>query len=130
MSAPPAPRTRTTQVTEVPAEDPASDAADRGALDIDRSVLRKITEYAADQAAGTAPVRRKHGATAKLSGPDRELRVRLDLALRYPRPVRGTVRAVRAKVREELERLAGCGVLSVEVTVSALLPATKRDRVE
>ena len=31
---------------------------------------------------------------------------------------------------EELSRLAGCGVLDVEITVSALLPAAQRDRVE
>lgn len=119
-------------------EPAAGDAAERGTLQIDRAVLRKIAEHAADTAAGTTRAQRRiaglgvgtHGSSAKLSGPDRELRIRLDLALRYPEPVGESVRAVRAKVREELDRQAGVRVISVEVTVSALVPAPKRDRVE
>jgi len=131
MSAPTADRTPTARTVEpLPGPAPEPDAGERGSLTIDRGVLRKITEHAADEATGTARTRRKHAASAKLSGPDRELRIRLELAVRYPEPVRETVRAVREKVREELSRLAGCGVLDVEITVSALLPAAQRDRVE
>ncbi|MCA1193106.1 Asp23/Gls24 family envelope stress response protein [Saccharopolyspora sp. 6V] len=116
----------------------AGDPADRGSLDIDRAVLRKIAEHAADCVSGTTRAPRRivgvgvgtQGSSARLTGPDRELRVRLDLALRYPAPVRDAVREVRERVREELSRQAGCRVTAVEVTVSALVPAPKRDRVE
>lgn len=114
------------------------EAADRGELTIDRAVLRKIAEHAADGASGTTRAPRRiagvgvgtQGSSARLTGPDRELQVRLDLAVRYPAPVRETVRAVRERVRDELHRLAGCRVVAVEVVVSALVSAPKRDRVE
>ncbi|MFR9729304.1 Asp23/Gls24 family envelope stress response protein [Saccharopolyspora sp. MS10] len=133
MSAPAAERTDTTQRAADPDE-----AAGRGSLHIDRAVLRKIAEHAADGVPGTTRAPRRvvgvgvgtHGSSARLTGPDRELRVRLDLALRYPEPVGEAVRAVRQRVREELARLADCRVTSVEVVVSALVPAPKRDRVE
>lgn len=115
-----------------------SDGAERGALEIHRAVLRKIAEHAADAVPGSARVRRRvagvglgtQGASARLAGPDRELRVRLDIALRYPVPVPEAVHAVREQVTGELERLAGCRVRSVEVTVSALVPAGEESRVE
>ncbi|GAB3684038.1 Asp23/Gls24 family envelope stress response protein [Saccharopolyspora tripterygii] len=109
-----------------PAEE--KDAGERGSLEIDRAVLRKIAEHAASGVSGVARTRR--GPNAKLTGPDEELRIRLDLPVRYPEPVRDTVRAVRGAVSEELTRLAGAGVLNVEVTVSALVPAARRNRVE
>ncbi|GAB2681949.1 hypothetical protein GCM10027271_49090 [Saccharopolyspora gloriosae] len=137
MSAPATERARAAE----PATEQASGndgAADRGELTIDRSVLRKIAEHAADGASGTTRAPRRiagvgvgtQGSSARLTGPDRELQVRLDLAVSYPAPVRETVRAVRERVRDELDRLAGCRVASVEVVVSALVSAPKRDRVE
>ncbi|WP_243789104.1 Asp23/Gls24 family envelope stress response protein [Saccharopolyspora gloriosae] len=137
MSAPATERARAAE----PATEKTSgtdDPADRGHLDIDRAVLRKIAEHAADSASGTTRAQRRiagvgvgtHGSSARLTGPDRELQVRLDLAVRYPTPVRETVRAVRERVRDELDRLAGCRVASVQVVVSALVSAPKRDRVE
>lgn len=119
--------------------DPAlPDPAERGRLDISRTVLRKIAEHAADTVAGSARVRRRvagvglreHGASARLSGPERELRVRLDLALRYPVPVSETVRSVRDHVDSELGRIADCQVRSVDVTVSALVTDRQPPRVE
>lgn len=106
----------------------AQDAGERGSLEIDRGVLRKIVEHAASGIAGVARTRR--GPSAKLSGPAEELRILLDLPISYPDPVRETARAVREAVSEELERLADAGVLNVEVTVSALVPAARRNRVE
>ncbi|CAM01176.1 putative alkaline shock family protein YloU [Saccharopolyspora erythraea NRRL 2338] len=112
--------------------------AERGTLDIDRTVLRKIAEHAADEVAGGARVRRRlagvglgeHGASAHVAGPDRELRIRLDVVLRYPAPVRETVRRMRERITAELERIAGCRVRTVDVTVSAMVRAGKRQRVE
>jgi uncharacterized alkaline shock family protein YloU len=111
---------------------------DRGRLDIHGAVLRKIAEHATDTVAGSARVTRRvaglglgeHGAHARVSGPERELRVRLDLALRYPAPVAETVRTIREHVDSELGRLAGCQVRSVDVTVSALVPDQRPPRVE
>lgn len=121
-----------------PSVSEAASGEDRGALEIHRSVLRTIAEHAADTVSGSARVRRRiagvglgtHGASARLTGPDRELRVGLDVALHYPGPIPETVRAMRERVAGELDRLAGCQVRSVTVTVSALVPASEPSRVE
>ncbi|MER7016291.1 hypothetical protein ABT324_33085, partial [Saccharopolyspora sp. NPDC000359] len=91
-----------------------ADPGDRGRLHISRSVLRKIAEHTADQDPGCARMRRRitglglgqHGASAQVSGPDDALRVRLDVALRYPAPVRDAVAALRTRIGVELARLA------------------------
>lgn len=120
-----------------PREEQRAEADERGRLEISRTVLRKIAEHAADQDPDSARVRRRiagmglgeQGASARLSGPDRALRIRLDVALRYPAPVRRTVESVRERVRDDLLRLAGCEVRSIDVTVSALVPAHEAPRV-
>ncbi|WP_424185259.1 Asp23/Gls24 family envelope stress response protein [Actinokineospora sp. G85] len=110
-----------------------TDQDDRGALRIDPAVVRKIAEHAADAAPGTTSVKRKligsHGASATVTGAGDTVSLRLDLALHYPAKVREVVSDVRAKVAEEVERITSYRVLGVDVTVSALLPAT-RPRVE
>lgn len=130
--------TATTTASPAATGGAAPDPAERGGLDISRTVLRKIAEHAADLVADSTRVRRRiagvglgeHGASARLSGPDKELSIRLDIALRYPAPVRETVWSVRERVTEELARLADCEVRSVDVTVSALVPAARPPRVE
>ncbi|MGP4017400.1 Asp23/Gls24 family envelope stress response protein [Saccharopolyspora sp. 5N708] len=122
------------EVTDVERDDPG----ERGRLQISRTVLRKIAEHAADQDPGSARTRRRiagvglgeQGASAQLSGPDDALRVRLDLALRYPAPLRETVASVRKRVGEELRRIADYRVRAIDVTVSALIPADAPARVE
>lgn len=117
---------------------PGGDPADRGRLHIGRTVVRKIAEHAADQDPGSARPRRRlagvelgrHGATAHVSGPDDALRIRLEVALRYPAPVRGTVASMRERVGSELQRITGFRVRTVDVTVSALVPADAPPRVE
>jgi len=131
--APPETREQSWHVEPAPA-----DGADRGRLSIDRAALRRIAEHAADLVSGSVRVDRRvagvrvgqQGANAQLAGPERELRVRLDVALRYPSPVPEAVRRMRESVSAELERQAGCRVRSVEVTVSALVPAEQPPRVE
>ncbi|MCO1574852.1 Asp23/Gls24 family envelope stress response protein [Crossiella sp. SN42] len=113
------------------------DPADRGGLSIDPGVLRKVVEHSADGVPGTLRVPRKlagvgigeQGASARLTLAGQDIDVRLDLALRYPAPVRSTVDAVRVAVSDEVERITGYRVRVVDVTVSALLPET-RPRVE
>jgi uncharacterized alkaline shock family protein YloU len=104
---------------------------DRGRLDIDPVVLRKIVEHAADRVPGTLRHERRvagidvgeAGASARIvvgSGDPTAVDVRLDLTLQYPAPVREVVARVRAQVGEELERLAGHRVRALAVTVTGL----------
>lgn len=108
-----------------------SDIGDRGRLDIHPVVLRKIVEHAADQVPGTLRHERRlagidvgvAGANAKIttgSGDPTAVDVRLELTLEYPAPVRSVVDAVRTRVGDELERLAGHRVRALTVTVSGL----------
>jgi uncharacterized alkaline shock family protein YloU len=109
----------------------AIDPAERGRLDIHPTVLRKIVEYTADLTPGTLRSARtvagvglgSSGAIAKVTiGDGTSVDIRLELTLRYPDPVRATVAAVRARVAEELERIASHRVRTLSVMVSGLRP--------
>ncbi|OLS96773.1 hypothetical protein BJF90_43405 [Pseudonocardia sp. CNS-004] len=113
---------------------PLAAAEDRGRLDIHPAVLRKIVEHAADQVPGTLRHERRlagidigeAGASARVtagSGEPPTVDVRLELTLQYPAPVRTVVAAVRAKVAEEIARIAGHRVRGMTVTVAGLRPA-------
>ncbi|MEQ0557651.1 Asp23/Gls24 family envelope stress response protein [Amycolatopsis sp. NEAU-NG30] len=106
-------------VLDVPRQ--LAEPAERGTLTVGHAVVRKIAQHAADQVPGTARDGRK-GAKAKVGGLDNDVDLALDLALRYPAPVRAVVGDVRAKVTEEVELLTGYRVKTLAVTVSALLP--------
>ena len=108
--------------------------AERGGLEIHPAVLRKIVEYAADQEPGTLRHERRlagidigeAGASARVttgSGDPPTVDVRLELTLQYPAPVRTVVDAVRAKVDDELARIAGHRIRAMTVTVAGLRPA-------
>ncbi|SDP54789.1 Uncharacterized conserved protein YloU, alkaline shock protein (Asp23) family [Actinopolyspora xinjiangensis] len=130
--------TTETSTTTPPARGSVAEPAERGGLRIDRSVLRRIAEHAADAEPDCVRVRRRvaglgmgeHGATARVAGPDKQLRIRLDLALRYPAPISVAVGSIRERVRTDLERMADCRVSSVDVTVTALVPHPRAPRVE
>lgn len=109
---------------------------ERGRLEIHPAVLRKIVEHAADQVPGTLRHERRlagidigigeAGASARVttaSGEPPTVDIRLELTLQYPAPVRTVVAAVRAKVSEELARIAGHRVRAMTVTVDGLRPA-------
>ncbi|MHA6795211.1 Asp23/Gls24 family envelope stress response protein [Pseudonocardia bannensis] len=107
------------------------DPAERGHLDIHPTVLRKIIEHAADQVPGTLRSERRlaglevgeTGANARVStgsGAPDAVDVRLELTLGYPGRVTSVVDAVRSRISEELERLAGYRVRTLAVTVSGL----------
>ena len=106
------------------------DPDERGRLRIDPSVLRKIAERTADHTPGTLPAPRtvagiglrSAGATAKVIVTGQRVDLRVELALRYPGPVRSTVEAVRQRIGDELRRITGHQVCSIAVTVTALLP--------
>lgn len=112
-------------------------AEDRGSLEVHPSVVRKVAERAADLTPGTVPVpgrlarlgAGRHGASARIDGAGGEVGVTLDVALRYPAPIRELSDAVRRAVTEEIQRITGYRVRSVQLTVSALLP-DPRPRVE
>jgi len=102
---------------------------DRGSLDIDPAVLKKIVEYAAD----TAPATRHRARTVAglgmgETGPsarittraDEEVDVRLRVTLVYPGPVRAAVAEVRERVAADLRRMTGRRLRRFTVEVDAL----------
>lgn len=110
--------------------------AERGALDIDPAVLRKVVEYAADQVPGTMRLGRRvagidvgeSGARARITpgnGDPTAVDVRLEVTLHYPAEVRAVVAAVRHKVDEELTRITGHHVRALTVTVAGLRPPAR-----
>jgi uncharacterized alkaline shock family protein YloU len=113
---------------------PLPAVAERGRLEIHPAVLRKIVEHAADQVPGTLRHERRlagidigeAGASARVtagSGDPPSVDVRIELTLQYPAPVRTVVEAVRAKVGDELARIAGHRVRAMTVTVAGLRSA-------
>ena len=89
-----------------------ADPAERGSLEIQPTVLRKIVEYAADGVPGTLRNERRlagidvgeSGSSARVTvgtGDPAPVDVRLELTLRYPSGVRSVVDAVRAAVAGE-----------------------------
>ena len=107
---------------------------ERGRLEIHPAVLRKIVEHAADQVPGTLRHERRlagidigeAGASARvITGPGDPptVDIRLELTLQYPAPVRTVVADVRAKVDEELARVAGYRVRAMTVTIAGLRSA-------
>ena len=104
---------------------------ERGRLDIDPVVIRKVVEHAADQVPGTLRHGRRvagidvgeAGASAKITtgtGDPVPVDVRLELTLQYPASVRSVVGAVRARVGFEVTRITGHRVRALTVTVSGL----------
>ncbi len=102
---------------------------ERGRLTIDPVVLRKIAEHTADLTPGTVPTPRtaagvelgRAGATAKAIVIGQQVELRVELALRYPDPVRPTVDRLRGRISDEIRRITGYQVRSLAVTVTALL---------
>jgi uncharacterized alkaline shock family protein YloU len=129
VTVPPAPGSLEPAAVALP--DGAPDADDRGGLDIDPVVLRKIVEYVTDRTPGTLHRERRvaglevgdSGPRARVSATGGAVDVRLELTCVYPTPVRTTVAAVRERIGTELSRLTGHHVRSVTVTVSGLRPA-------
>lgn len=120
---------------------PAGPPDARGRLDIHPAVLRKIVEYAADQAPGI--LRRARtvagfdvgdaGSKAHVTpgaGAPEAVDVRLELALEYPSAVRDVVADVRRRVGAELTRLAGRHVRHLAVTVTGLRGASAGPRLQ
>lgn len=113
-------------------------AEDRGSLEVHPTVVRKVAERAADATPGAVKAPRKiaglgageQGASAKIDGFGGEVDVTLDVALRYPSPVRELTDDMRQRVTDEVHRITGYRVRSVRITVSALLPESRSSRVE
>lgn len=111
---------------------------DRGSLEVHPTVVRKVAERAADSTPGAVKAPRRiagigageQGASAKIDGFGGEVDVTLDVALRYPSPVRELTDDMRRRVTDEVQRITGYQVRSVRITVSALLPQSRPSRVE
>lgn len=105
---------------------------DRGTLEVAPTVVRKVAERAADLTPGTLPAPRRvaglgaghQGARARVDSEGSTVDVALELALRYPAPVRDLCETVRNRVSGEVHRITGYRVRSVRITVCALLPET------
>ncbi|WP_060722096.1 Asp23/Gls24 family envelope stress response protein [Pseudonocardia sp. EC080625-04] len=102
---------------------------ERGSLDVDPSVLRKIVEYAADTAPATRHrTRRVAGLGVGESGPSArvtartgdEIDVRLWLTLVYPGPVRAAAAQVRERIAADLLRMTGHRLHRFTVEIGAL----------
>jgi len=72
----------------------------------------------------------EQGASAKIDGFGSEVDITLDVALRYPSPVRELTDDMRRRVTDEVHRITGYRVRSVRITVSALRPESRPSRVE
>lgn len=92
----------------------------RGSLEIHPSVLRKVAAHAVRLVPGARP-----SASVRVDGAGGDLALAVELALRYPAPVRTAAADVRRSVTEEVERITGYRVRSVAVTVSALRAETR-----
>ena len=111
---------------------------DRGSLEVHPNVVRKVAERAADATPGAMKAPRKiagigageQGASAKIDGFGGEVDITLDVALRYPSPVRELTDDMRRRVTDEVRRITGYRVRSVRITVSALRPESRPSRVE
>ncbi|MEJ8277874.1 hypothetical protein [Pseudonocardia spirodelae] len=120
------------------------DPADRGVLDVDPAVFRKIVEYAADTAPATRHRARRvagldvgeSGPSARVTrrpGPARgtvgeavggagEVDVRLRVTLVHPGSVRAAVADIRERVDADLRRTTGHRLRGFTVEVEALQP--------
>lgn len=115
---------------------PPAEPGERGTLDIDPGVLRKIVEYTADQVPGTLRLERRlagidvgeTGAKARITqgnGDPTAVDVRLEVTLHYPAEIRTVIDAVRGKVDAELTRITGNHLRTLSVTVAGLRGETK-----
>ncbi|WP_086825608.1 hypothetical protein [Allokutzneria sp. NRRL B-24872] len=111
-----------------------AEESERGSLEIHPAVLRKLVQRIVDDCPDTVRTRGRlggeHGATARISGDAREMDIAVELALRYPSPVREAVESLRTKLVDEMGRITGHRVRAVDVTVSALLPENRPAKVE
>lgn len=106
-----------------------ADPEERGALEVDPAVLKKIVEYAADTATATRHrTRRVAGLGVGDAGPSAKVRsrgadeldVRLWLTLTYPGAVRAAVAEVRERIAADLLRMTGRRLGRFTVEVDAL----------
>lgn len=105
---------------------PLPAAEERGTLEVSPNVVRKVAQRVADHAPGTLwtphRITDEHGSSARIDGTGNTVDIMLDVALRYPAPVREITEEVRRQVTDEVQRITGYRVRGVQVTVSALLP--------
>ncbi|MFD0202207.1 MULTISPECIES: Asp23/Gls24 family envelope stress response protein [Saccharothrix] len=91
-----------------------------GSLEIHPTVVRKVVAHAVRQVPGAEP-----DAAVKVGEADGDLDLVVNLALRYPAPVRTAAADVRRHVTEEVRRITGYRVRSLALTVSALRAPTR-----
>lgn len=101
---------------------------ERGALEVSPVVVRKVAQRVADAFPDTVRAPRRvvgeQGSRARVTGAGRHVDIAVELALRYPAPVRETTDELRRRIVAEVRHLTGYQVRGVSFTVSALLPDT------
>jgi len=110
----------------IPTPSRSTPAAQRGGLDIAPTVVERVAEGTARLVPGVQLVHRRVGAdrlrtSARVLGSTASLT--LDIAVRYPSPVRATARRVRDEVGREVQRLTGVEVGRLDLAV-VQLPST------
>ncbi len=112
------------------------DPAERGRLDIAERVIERLATIAAGEVPGVRRVgsglegvvgRQYPNVRAEVAGG--HARVRVDIAVVWPAPLGRTAAAVRDRVRDQLQSLAGMTVDAVDVTVATVTqPAAPNER--
>jgi len=107
----------------LPRVSPTDAPRDRGRTDIAPRVVEKIATGAARRVPGVQPVSRRLGsdrveAQARVLGD--AATISMEVAVRYPSPVRETCRQLRTAVVDEVRELAGVTVSRLDVQVAEL----------
>ncbi|MGI8749749.1 MAG: hypothetical protein ACR2J6_04240 [Thermoleophilaceae bacterium] len=89
---------------------------ERGEVTVDPRAIERLAELAAERRAGVSAAAGRYGTD----------RLAVDVTLGRPRDVGGTLRGVRAAVREALER-HGLPVVPVDVTLDGYQPKSRRE---
>ncbi|MGH3631975.1 MAG: Asp23/Gls24 family envelope stress response protein [Sciscionella sp.] len=104
------------------------DAAERGTLQIDPAVVRKIAQHTADVMPDIVARSRRlaglemgeKGSNAKVGGSGSVVDVSLEIGLRYPSDVRAVVSDLRDKVRQQIGESTGYRIRSLDILVTSL----------
>ncbi|MFC8661425.1 DUF6286 domain-containing Asp23/Gls24 family envelope stress response protein [Streptomyces sp. NPDC057199] len=96
-------------------------AAQRGTTTVSDKAVRKIAERVAAEAVSVSvPGAGAAKGSATVRG--RRADVAVDVALRYPTPLPGAVRALQKHVTDRTHRLTGLDIAAVRIAVTALIP--------
>ncbi|MFD1056059.1 Asp23/Gls24 family envelope stress response protein [Terrabacter terrigena] len=112
-----------------------AEPGERGRLEIAEKVVERVASFAAGEVRGVRRVgtglegvvgRQYPRAKAEVAGG--RARIRMDIAVAWPSQLGQTARAVRDRVREQVEALVGVAVDAVDVTVASVVATAAGER--